>query len=199
VTLSGPPPPAAQGAPPGAAPRRRHTARWVAGAVAVVLVVVAVVVATRPSEEATAVDSPLIGHAAPPLVARDFSGHLVSLAADRGDVVVLDFFASWCPPCAAEQPNLARLAFETSRQHADVRLVSVDIDDSTAGARRFLDSWGVTWPAVPDHAGQYASEFGVGSPPMTFFLDTAGTVEAAFSGPMSYGQLTSTLASLRRG
>ena len=179
-------------------PRRRHTARWVAGGVAVVLVVVAVVAVTRPSAQATSVASPLIGRAAPPLVARDFSGRSVSLAGDRGDVVVLNFFASWCPPCAAEEPNLARLAFETSRQHAAVRLVSVDIDDSAAGARRFLSSWGVSWPAVPDHAGQYASEFGVGSPPMTFFVDPGGTVVAAFTGPMSYGQLTSTLAAVRR-
>jgi cytochrome c biogenesis protein CcmG, thiol:disulfide interchange protein DsbE len=197
VTLPVAAPPEA-GAPKGA-PRRRHTARIVAGAVAAVLVVVAVVAATRPSAQATSVSSPLIGHVAPPLAARDFSGGLVSLARDRGDVVVLNFFASWCPPCAAEEPNLARLAFETSRQHAAVRLVSVDIDDSAAGARRFLSSWGVRWPAVPDHAGQYASEFGVGSPPMTFFVDPAGTVVAAFTGPMSYGQLTSTLAAIRRG
>ena len=64
----------------GAPPRRRHTAGWVAGAVVVVLVVVAVVVATRPSAQATSVDSPLIGHAAPPLTTCDFSAGSPRLA-----------------------------------------------------------------------------------------------------------------------
>jgi cytochrome c biogenesis protein CcmG, thiol:disulfide interchange protein DsbE len=190
--------PAASATPEIPGPRRRHTARLVAGAVLVILVVVAVVAVTRPSAEATSVDSPLIGHAAPALSALSFSGQPVSLANDRGQVVVLDFFASWCPPCAAEEPNLARLAFETAHSRPAVRLVSVDIDDSAAGARQFLTSWGVSWPAVPDDGGRYASEFGVGSPPMTFFIDPAGTVVAAFSGPMTYGQLTTTLAAVRR-
>ncbi len=182
-----------------AARRGRHTARWVAGLVALVLVVVAVVAATRPSSQASSVDSPLLGHTAPALATRDLGGQGVSLAADRGAFVVVNFFASWCPPCASEEPSLVRFAFEQHEQHTGVRLLSVDIDDSTAGARRFVSEWGITWPAVPDRAGQFASEFGVGSPPMTFLVDPAGTVVAAFAGPMTYGQLNSTLAAARRG
>jgi thiol-disulfide isomerase/thioredoxin len=171
----------------------------VAGLVVVVLAAVAVVAVTRPSEQASSIDSPLVGHQAPPLTAKSFDGRQVSLTGDRGDVVVVNFFASWCPPCAAEEPSLAHFAFSSREQGAPVKLVSVDIDDSTAGARRFLSEWGASWPAVPDHSGQFASEFGVGSPPMTFFVDPAGRVVAAFAGPMSYGQLTSTLAAARRG
>jgi len=182
--------------PPGttATPRRRHAARWAAGLVAAALVALALVAATRPSAQASSVASPLVGRPAPALSARSFGGQGVSLAADRGQVVVVNFFASWCPPCAAEEPNLARLAFEVSRQRLPVRLVSVDIDDSTAGARRFVAQWGVTWPVVPDHSGRFAGEFGVGSPPMTFFVDRSGTVVAAFSGPMTYRQLEATVA-----
>jgi cytochrome c biogenesis protein CcmG/thiol:disulfide interchange protein DsbE len=170
----------------------------VAGLVVVALVVLAVVVATRPSSQAASVDSPLVGHPVPPISARSFEGQLVSLAADRGEVVVVNFFASWCPPCAEEEPNLARFAFVAEEQGLPVKLVSVDIDDSTAGARRFLTQWGVSWPTLPDQSGRFASEFGVGSPPMTFFVDRTGTVVAAFAGPMSYGQLISTAAAARR-
>ncbi len=184
--------------PTGSSGRRRHTARWLAGLVVVALVALAVVVATRPSSQAASVDSPLVGHPVPPIFARSFGGRLVSLAADRGDVVVVNFFASWCPPCAAEEPNLARFAFAAKEQGLPVKMVSVDIDDSTAGARRFLTQWGVSWPTLPDHSGRFASEFGVGSPPMTFFVDRSGTVVAAFAGPMSYGQLASTVAAARR-
>jgi cytochrome c biogenesis protein CcmG/thiol:disulfide interchange protein DsbE len=162
----------------GAPKRRRHTARWAAGGVVVVLVVVSIVAATRPSEQATPVESPLIGHRAPSLAARDFSGKKVSLAKDRGDFVVVNFFASWCPPCGVEEPNLVRFAFEQSHAGADVDMLSVDIDDST---------------------GEFASDFGVGSPPETFLVDPAGIVVAAYAGPVTYRQLNFVLAAARRG
>jgi cytochrome c biogenesis protein CcmG/thiol:disulfide interchange protein DsbE len=154
--------------------------------------------ATWPSALATAVASPLIGHRAPPIAAVDFGGRPASLARDRGDFVFVNFFASWCPPCASEEPNLIRFAFTHQHKQSDVALLSVDIDDSTAGARQFVAQWGLTWPAVPDHAGQFASAFGVGSPPMTFLVDPAGTVVAAFAGPMTFSQLNSALALARR-
>jgi cytochrome c biogenesis protein CcmG/thiol:disulfide interchange protein DsbE len=179
--------------------RRRHTARWVAGGVAVVLTAVAIVAATRPSYQATAVESPLLGHPAPDLSARAFGGQRVSLADDRGDFVVVNFFASWCPPCQAEEPNLVHFAFEQKQAGAHVDMLSVDIDDSTAAARQFVAEWGITWPAIPDRAGEFASDFGVGSPPMTFLVNPGGTVVAAFAGPVAYGQLNSMLATARRG
>jgi peroxiredoxin len=171
----------------------------VSGAVGVVLVVVAVVAATRPSAQATAVQSPLIGHRAPALSARDLAGRSVSLGDDRGRFVVVNFFASWCPPCAAEEPNLVRFAFEQRQHHSGVELLSVDIDDSTAGARRFVSDFDPSWPAIPDHDGEFASAFGVGSPPMTFLVDPAGRVVAAFVGPMAYSQLNAMMAVARRG
>ena len=170
--------------------RHRHVVRWLSCGVALVLVVVAVVAATRPNNEAASFDSPLIGHHAPPLSAHDFAGQLVSLQRDRGNVVIVNFFGSWCPPCQTEEPNLAQLSFDLRRKHHPrIELVSVDIDDSTPGARQFVRLWHITWPAVPDHAGQYAAEFGVTGPPMTFFIDPHGVVVGVLSGPATYEQL----------
>jgi cytochrome c biogenesis protein CcmG/thiol:disulfide interchange protein DsbE len=186
------------GPAPGSPRRRRHTPRWVAGGVALVLVVVAIVAATRPSSQATSVETPLLGQSAPALAGDDFTGQAVSLAADRGHVVVVNFFASWCPPCQAEEPNLEQFAFKQLAAGSGVRMLSVDIDDTASGARKFLDDWGPTWPAVPDRAGQLASAFGVSAPPMTFFIDRSGTVVAALAGPATYDQLVTGVAAAAR-
>ncbi len=88
--------------------------------------------------------------------------------------------------------------FEQRQRHSAVDMLSVDIDDSTSGARQFVSDFAVSWPAVPDSAGQYAAAFGVGSPPMTFLVNPAGTVVAALAGPVSYSQLNAVLAAARR-
>jgi peroxiredoxin len=179
--------------------RPRHTARWVAAAVAVALVVVAIVAATRPSEQASQIETPLVGHSAPTFSATSFSGAPVSLGADSGDVVIVNFFASWCPPCAAEEPNLVRFAFEQQQQGSSVKLISVDIDDNAAAGARFAKQWGATWPVVPDHAGSIAYDFGVGSPPVTFLIGRSGIVLEQWVGPMSYDQLNAMVSMARTG
>ena len=114
-TLAAPP----EGAgPPPAAPSRRHTARWVAGGVAGVLVVVAVVAALQPSYQAARLPSPLLGHPAPQFSGTDLAGGRVSLSSYRGRYVYVNFFASWCPPCQAEEPNLVTFAFQQQRAGA---------------------------------------------------------------------------------
>ena len=178
--------------------RRRHTARWVTLAVLVVLVAVSIVLATRPTEQATVVPSPLDGRPAPAISATTFAGARVSLSSLRGRYVFVNFFASWCPPCATEEPSFVAFNFEQHRDADGAALVSVDIDDSASAGARFVDQWGITWPALPDHAGVIANAYGVGSPPMTFLIDPHGTVVTAYAGPVRLSQLQGMLASARR-
>jgi peroxiredoxin len=181
------------------APRRkRHTARWVTGGLLVVLVAVSIVLATRPLEQATVVQSPLDGARAPAISATTFSGAHVSLSSLRGRYVFVNFFASWCPPCQTEEPNLVAFNFEQQRVADGAALVSVDIEDSVSAGRQFVEQWGAKWPSVPDHAGTIANAYGVGSPPMTFLINPRGRVVTAYAGPASLSQLQGMLASARR-
>lgn len=189
-------------APPQAAvplpapPRRRpaHWVRWITLAAVIVLVVVAVVAATRPSVQATPFQSPLLGQRAPAVVGRDLKGRPVDLAQYRGRWVVLNFFASWCPPCGQEEPNLVAFAFQQQHQAPGAVLLGVVFHDADAAARQFMTVDGAQWPALPDPGGVIANAYGVGSPPTTFLIDPRGIVAGALEGPLTARQLDDALA-----
>jgi cytochrome c biogenesis protein CcmG, thiol:disulfide interchange protein DsbE len=179
---------------------RRHLTRWVAGGVLLALVVVAIVVATRPSQQATEVQSPLVGHRAPALAGRTLAGNGFTLASERGHYVYVNFFASWCPPCQQEEPSLVDFAFRQSRDGGHrARMVSVVFNDTVGDARRFVADWGVRWPVVPDSEGAIANRYGVGSPPMTFLVNPSGIVVGTWVGPVTVAQLDDMLSAARRG
>lgn len=184
----------------GGEPRPRpHFTRWVAVGVLVVLVAVAVVAATRPSSQATQVQSPLVGHRAPALSGTTLTGRAFSLAREHGHYVYVNFFASWCPPCQQEEPALVDFAFRQSRVSSGARMVSVVFNDTVRDARRFVADWGIRWPVVPDNEGAIANRYGVGSPPMTFLVDPSGVVVGTWVGPVTVAQLDQRLAAARRG
>jgi cytochrome c biogenesis protein CcmG/thiol:disulfide interchange protein DsbE len=171
--------------------------RWIAVAVVVALVAVSVVLATRPSVQATQADSPLLGNAAPAFSATSFEGGHVSLSQFRGRYVFLNFFASWCAPCQQEAPNLEQFAFAQSRSKGGAALVSIDFSDTNAGARRFLATYGPTWPSLEDPGGTIAYDYGVESPPTTFLVSPAGKVVGDLIGPVSVANLDNLLGQAR--
>lgn len=177
----------------GGARRRRHSARWIAGAVVGALLVLAIVLATRPSADASRFQTPLLGHRAPSFSQTSFGGSKVSLRAYRGRYVYLNFFASWCPPCQQEEPDLVGFSFAQSRLSHGAALVSVVYDDTDDAARSFIDQWGARWPTIPDPGGAIAASFGVSNPPTTFLINPRGVVVAAFEGPVTAAQLNQTL------
>lgn len=178
----------AAGVPGPGVRRRRHGARWTAGIVLVAVAALVALLATRPPASATEVDTPLLGHRAPALAGTTLSGGSFDLAALRGRWVVVNFFASWCPPCRQEEPELVSFAF-AHRGAGDAALVGVAYDDSPSSARLFLSSTGATWPALGDPSGTSAVDFGVRSPPETFLVSPTGTVTAHLDGPVTAAQL----------
>ena len=178
---------------------RRHTTRWVAGAVLLVLVIVGVVLATRTPQEATQIDSPLVGHMAPRFTGTDLrSGAPVSLLALRGHYVFVNFFASWCIPCQQEAPDLVAFDYEQQHQSGGATLVSVVFHDETSSATAFLRSQGATWAAVSDPGGSIAEAYGVTDPPTTFLIDPSGRVTVnPVIGPATEKNLDALLRSAR--
>jgi cytochrome c biogenesis protein CcmG, thiol:disulfide interchange protein DsbE len=183
---------------PGRSQRRiAHPTRWIAGVLALALVVVAVVAATRPSSQATEIQSPLVGHRAPALSGTTLAGGAFDLTAERGRYVYVNFFASWCPPCQQEQQALSTFAFRQQQVTGGARMVSVVFNDTVPDARHFVDEWGIGWPVVPDHGGAIANRYGVEAPPMTFLVNPEGTVVGTWEGPVTVTQLDQMLSAAK--
>lgn len=170
---------------------------------AISLVVLAVVAAlslllvTRQPVSATSVPSPLLGRTAPAITGSRLSGGTFSLAGERGKIVVVNFFASWCGPCQAEEPNLITFAWQQHRK--GVVVLGVVFNDTIAAARAFDEKWGTAqfYPSIGDPNGNWAFRYGVTSPPSTFVIDPRGRVVAELLGPVTTAQLDQVVARVR--
>jgi cytochrome c biogenesis protein CcmG/thiol:disulfide interchange protein DsbE len=174
--------------------KRSHRARWLGGTALLILVALGIVLATRTPQEATQVQSPLLGRSAPSFTGTALGGGApVSLSSLRGHYVVVNFFASWCVPCQEEAPDLSRFYYQQRHTTNGADMVSVVFHDTTSTARGFLAHNGDLWPAISDPGGSIAAQYGVTSPPTTFVIDPAGRVTTVLEGPATQKNLDSSL------
>ena len=129
--------------------------------------------------------------AAPDVVGPTLDGETFRLADHRGDVVVLNVWASWCAPCRAEAPTLAALSEELQAQ--GVTFVGLDTRDSDASARAFIDRFGIEYANVIDRDGQLQLLFSDTLPPQaipsTLVIDREGRVAGRVLGKASESAL----------
>jgi len=163
----------------------------VADVALVVVIVVAVTSAPHreaPNPTVAGLQTLAAGTAAPVFtLPRLGGGTSVSLAGFRGSVVVVNFFASWCPHCQPGLPALADLA--TGAGH--VVVVGIDSDDQNlALAGRDLASAGATYPVAIDAKAQVSAQYLLTALPATYFIGADGRVVGAAFGPQTPASLT---------
>jgi thiol-disulfide isomerase/thioredoxin len=115
------------------------------------------------------------------LAAIDLQGRRIDVAADRGKVRVIDFWATWCEPCRDELPELDRLAGDLGGRGLAVYAVS--FDESASAIPDFLREVPVRFPVLWDKGGEtWAPRFGIERLPTTLLVDRRGTVRFVHAG-----------------
>jgi cytochrome c biogenesis protein CcmG, thiol:disulfide interchange protein DsbE len=181
-----------------ATPATRFSVRrlWLPlGGVVTAVALVASVLSFGLGRDPTAIRSPLVGRAAPDFALGMLDGKGTLRLADlRGQVVIVNFWASWCAECRVEHPSLAA-AWRRFRD-AGVVLVGIDFQDTRADALAYLAGSGATWPAVEDPGSRTALAYGVSGIPETFFIGPDGRIAAKHAGPVSYDQIVAEISAL---
>ncbi|MEO8277751.1 MAG: TlpA disulfide reductase family protein [Thermoanaerobaculia bacterium] len=137
--------------------------------------------------------SPLIGRNAPAFELVDLDGRTIRLADLAGQPVVLNFWATWCPPCVEETPDLVALARRFSGR---VRFVGVVYMDSAEAIRRFEGKNGAWGPNLADPEARTAIRYGVYGAPETFLIDAHGVIRDKITGAVNREALARTLDGL---
>jgi cytochrome c biogenesis protein CcmG/thiol:disulfide interchange protein DsbE len=182
-------------------PQRRGLVLGVSIAVAIVLVGLIVLLATRDPATDRTNDSPLIGKIAPPIAGETVApeataGRSYDLDLQRGQWVVVNFFATWCTPCIREHPEL----IEFSQRHAeagDASVVSVVFDDDQDAVVDFFRENGGDWPVVDGE--DVILDWAVAAVPESFLVDPDGRVVTRLTGGVTADGLDALLQEAQGG
>lgn len=159
--------------------RRRF---WRMLALLVAVAVLGLVLVTR-LEGPPPTRSVLVGRPAPELIGPTLAGGSFDLAQWRGQVVLVNVWASWCLPCRQEQPLLVSAYRELSPR--GLQIVGINVRDDPEEAREFLQEFGrAPWPSVQDPDGRRAVDWGTFALPETYLVDRRGTVVAKAVGEL---------------
>lgn len=129
-----------------------------------------------------------VGQAAPDITLNDLSGTPVSLASLKGRPVVLNFWATWCPPCRREMPAFQQV-WESHKGKDDLVFYALNVGESKLVVDAFMKQLGVDLPVLLDKADQAQNAYKILPIPATFFIDRTGKISAVYETQMTSLQM----------
>lgn len=126
-----------------------------------------------------------IGDIAPDFTVTMNDGKSIKLSALRGKPVFLNFWATWCPPCRMEMPDIQKISTEDH----NVQIVALNLKESPTTVRSFLTKNGYTYPVGFDTNGSIADLYGVSGIPTSYAIDAKGIIRFRQEGVLIYSQL----------
>jgi peroxiredoxin len=124
-----------------------------------------------------------VDYPAPALHLNDLQGNPVSLSAYAGQVVLVNNWAIWCPPCKAEMPVLQ--AYFNDHQRKGFTIIGIEAGESVADVQAFVDQYRLTFPVWPDPSSEALVTFRNSSLPSSYVIDRTGQVRYAWTGAIS--------------
>jgi cytochrome c biogenesis protein CcmG, thiol:disulfide interchange protein DsbE len=137
--------------------------------------------------------APAIGYPAPDFTLTTLSGEEFKLSSLRGRPVVLNFWATWCPPCRAELPELKAAG---ERYAGQVAVIAVNQAETEATVAKLAPELGLTFPVPLDKSGAVSRLYRVRSLPTTFFIGRDGIIRQIQSGPLTEAVLAQLLKTI---
>jgi len=159
----------------------------------VFLVGYAIYFAINPSNPKVGVSE---GSTAPDFELKTLSGDSLSLSSVKGKKVIINFWATWCPPCRSEMPDMQKIQDE---HKDDVVVLAVNLTNSESSVdtvKKFVDELELTFPVLLDEKGEINNQFEVLSYPTSYFVDENGVIQTKFVGALSYDQMNEFLNNL---
>ncbi len=133
-----------------------------------------------------------VGNLAPDFTLDDLEGGKVRLSDLRGSAVFINFWATWCPPCRAEMPEIE--AVHQKYKDKGVVVIGVDIMESESTVRRFIQQGGYTWTFAMDTSGEVSAQYNINAIPTSYFIDREGIIRAVNIGAMTKRAMEDKLA-----
>ena len=112
------------------------------------------------------------------------TGENGTLSAYKGKVVILNFWATWCPPCRAEMPSMETLYQRFKDQGLEI--LAVDLGEKAATVRQFIRSNRYTFPVLLDESGRVGSLYGIEAVPTSYIIDRGGKIIATVAGSFQW-------------
>jgi peroxiredoxin len=143
--------------------------------------------------------APQAGFPAPDFELTDTSGQPIRLSDLRGQAVLVNLWATWCPPCREEMPSIEKVYNEYKDQGFVVLAVNMTYQDDARKIIPFLDERGLTFPVLLDETGNMANEYQLRSLPSSFFIGRDGAInEVVIGGPMAEALLRTRVEEILR-
>ncbi|OZI10446.1 thiol-disulfide oxidoreductase [Bacillaceae bacterium SAS-127] len=190
--------------------------KWFGLLLLILLIGIAVVNVIKDREEVTEIENPGmkatdsqapsamqtgigLGEKAPDFTVKTIAGEEVSLSDYEGQKVILNFWATWCPPCKAEMPHMQNY-YEKEAEKNNVEILAVNLTENDKGKEAVADfakQYELTFPILLDEEGTLAKQYEAFTIPTTYVLNTDGTVHQKIVGPMDEQMMQQLVSELK--